>query len=133
MSDEADRDDIAGRAITTGAADRFGHMRAWVGMNVSGSSRVLVRNRFAVSPSRIAMAVIQSGISVINSSLWLLQQMLYNRRFARTELADDPLFVIGHWRSGTTLLHELLVHDPQHTCPNAYCCFGPNHFLLSDP
>jgi omega-hydroxy-beta-dihydromenaquinone-9 sulfotransferase len=120
------------RTIATGAADRFWHMRAWAGMNVSGWFRVVVRNRFDVSPQRIAMAVIQSGASVFNSMLGLLQQTVYGRRIAHTELADDPLFVIGHWRSGTTLLHELLVHDPQHTCPNTYCCFGPNHFLLSE-
>ena len=39
--------------------------------------------------------------------------------------------MIGHWRSGTTLLHELLVRDPRHTYPDTYACFAPNHFLVS--
>ena len=39
--------------------------------------------------------------------------------------------MIGHWRSGTTLLHELLVLDPRHTFPDTYACFAPNHFLVS--
>jgi omega-hydroxy-beta-dihydromenaquinone-9 sulfotransferase len=125
-------DNPGGQTVTSGAADRFWHMRAWAGMNASGWLRALIRNRLDVSPQRVVMAAIQTGASVFNSSLGLLQQTVHGRRIARTELADDPLFVIGHWRSGTTLLHELLVHDPQHTCPNTYCCFGPNHFLLSE-
>ena len=57
--------------------------------------------------------------------------MLFGRKIDRTEIEDDPIFVIGHWRSGTTLLHELLVLDPRHTFPDTYACFAPNHFLVS--
>ena len=39
--------------------------------------------------------------------------------------------MIGHWRSGTTLLHELLVLDSRHTYADTYDCFAPNHFLVS--
>jgi hypothetical protein len=46
-------------------------------------------------------------------------------------LRDDPIFVVGHWRSGTTLLHELLSLDPRHTYPDTYACLAPSHFLLS--
>lgn len=120
------------QTMTTGAVDRPWHMRAWAGINARGWFRVLVRNRFAVSPRRIPMAFILSGLSLFNSSLSLLQYLVHGRRIARTDLVDDPVFVLGHWRSGTTLLHELLVHDPQHTFPNTYCCFGPNHFLLTE-
>ncbi len=41
------------------------------------------------------------------------------------------MFVIGHWRSGTTLLHELLTLDPRHTCADTYACLAPSHFLVS--
>ena len=40
----------------------------------------------------------------------------------KTPLADDPLFVIGHWRSGTTLLHELLTLDARFARPNTFQC-----------
>lgn len=36
----------------------------------------------------------------------------YGRRIAR-EPIQPPLFIIGHWRSGTTHLHNLLGQDPQ--------------------
>jgi LPS sulfotransferase NodH len=45
---------------------------------------------------------------------------------------DQPLFILGHWRSGTTWLHELLVLDPRHTSPTTYECIVPNHLLVSE-
>ncbi len=42
------------------------------------------------------------------------------------------MFIIGHWRTGTTLLHELLALDLRHRCPTTFECFAPNHFLLSE-
>jgi len=41
----------------------------------------------------------------------------------------SPLFVIGHWRCGTTLLHELLALDPNLRTPFLYECFFPNGIL----
>ncbi len=78
------------------------------------------------------MASILGGISVLNSSLALLQRVFYERSIRQTELAGPPVFVLGHWRSGTTLLHELLVLDQSFTFPNTYACFSPNHFLISE-
>ena len=69
----------------------------------------------------------------MNFGLWLLQTLFWGRRIARTQLQGDPIFVIGHWRSGTTLLHELLVLDERHTYSNTFDCFCPNHFLLTAP
>ncbi len=117
-----------------GAKEHFWEVRIWTGICVSGWSRLLWRNRFAIAPSRIAMALLLTfAATVFNFPLGLLQRLLCGRRIRRTELAEDPLFVLGHWRSGTTLLHELLVADPRHTYPDTYACFAPNHFLVSRP
>lgn len=78
------------------------------------------------------MACILGAMSTFNSSLAVLQRLLYGRKIERTDLAADPIFVVGHWRSGTTLLHELLVLDENFTFPNTYACFSPNHFLVSE-
>jgi hypothetical protein len=56
----------------------------------------------------------------------------YGRRIARTPIQQPPLFILGHWRTGTTLLHELLILDPRHTFPTTYECLEPNHFLLTE-
>ncbi len=115
----------------SGYKDRPWIPRFWDGMSLGGWLRLLVRNRFAVSPSRIAMALLICGLGCINHFLWLVQAVFLGRKIERTEIKDDPIFVIGHWRSGTTLLHELLVLDSRHTYPDTYACFAPNHFLVS--
>jgi LPS sulfotransferase NodH len=84
-----------------------------------------------VALSRLPMALCISLFSVINTLLALVQRLVYGRRIARTQLCGDPIFILGHWRSGTTLLHELLVLDQRFTCPTTYACLAPTHFLIS--
>jgi omega-hydroxy-beta-dihydromenaquinone-9 sulfotransferase len=64
------------------------------------------------------------------SALGTLQQRLYRRTLGQLEL-KPPLFLVGHWRSGTTLLHELLALDESFAAPSTYACFNPHHFLLA--
>ena len=47
-------------------------------------------------------------------------------------LAVPPVFIVGHWRSGTTFLHELLVSDPQFAYPSTYACMNPQHFVMTE-
>jgi omega-hydroxy-beta-dihydromenaquinone-9 sulfotransferase len=127
----ASRDGKNAAEQKSGYRDRFWIPRFWDGMCLSAWLRLLVRNRFAISPSCIAMALLVAMCGVVNFVLWLFQCLLFGRRIERTRIKDDPIFVIGHWRSGTTLLHELLVLDSRHTYPDTYACFAPNHFLAS--
>ncbi len=115
----------------TGSKDRLWIPRFWTGINVSGWFPLLIRNRCVVAPSRIATAFIISGFTFFNSLSWAVEQLLLGRKINRTEIRHDPIFIIGHWRSGTTLLHELMVLDERHTYPDTYACFAPNHFLVS--
>lgn len=123
--------DKEGQEQKTGYKDRFWIPRFWDGMGLVAWFSLLARNRFAVSPICIAMAGIIGALSVLNCGLWLLQVVFCGRKIRRTKIEQDPIFVIGHWRSGTTLLHELLVRDERHTFPDTYACFAPNHFLFS--
>src|SRR4029077_8536066 len=50
----------------------------------------------------------------------------------RTPIREAPIFIIGHWRTGTTFLHELLILDERHAYPNYYECMEPNHFLITE-
>jgi hypothetical protein len=98
--------------------------RAWIGL--------LIRNRFAIHWSYWYIAVIVTVVSFCHTVLRYLQTILYGRRIAKTQIRQAPIFIIGHWRTGTTFLHELLILDEQHTYPNTYECLEPNHFLLTE-
>jgi hypothetical protein len=100
-------------------------------MPVSVWLGLFVRNRFQVGPLRIGMALMMVFSGLINSFFGILQSLFWGRKIARTVIEHPPIFILGHWRTGTTLLHELLVLDPRHTYPGNYACFAPGHFVLS--
>jgi hypothetical protein len=106
--------------------------RIWQGCDFFAWLRLLVCNRFAVHWRFWYIAAIATVISFFHTLLRYLQEALYGRRIARTPICQAPLFIIGHWRTGTTFLHELLILDERHSYPNSYECFEPNHFLLTE-
>jgi hypothetical protein len=93
--------------------------------------RLLAAHRFRVHPLRVPMACIVSGFTVYNSTMSLLQSALHGKRIRDVEIKDPPIFIVGHWRSGTTFLHELFFQDERFTSPTTYECFAPDHFLVT--
>ncbi|MEZ6136060.1 MAG: sulfotransferase [Pirellulaceae bacterium] len=91
-----------------------------------------MKNGFRVSVGRLPIAAGVTFFTPINDIMATAQWLLYGRKINATTIDRDPIFILGHWRSGTTLLHELLVTDPQFASPNTFQCFAPSHFLLSE-
>ncbi len=106
--------------------------RFWHGMLLPDWLRLVARNRFRIHPLRIGLACTVTTMTAANSLLAIAQNLIYGRRVARTEIRQPPVFIIGHWRSGTTYLHDLLSEDDRFTTPTTFQCFMPNHFLLSE-
>jgi hypothetical protein len=106
--------------------------RMWEGCDFFAWLRLLARNRFAIEGPYLYIAVIVTFVSFCHTLLRLVQTALYGGRVRRTPLLEAPLFIVGHWRTGTTLLHELLILDERHTFPTTYECLEPNHFLLTE-
>ena len=69
--------------------------------------------------------------SAVNSVLAAIEKVALSRRVAATPISRPPLFILGHWRSGTTLLQTWLAEDPQFTAPTVYQTWFPDHFLIS--
>lgn len=68
----------------------------------------------------------------MQSFLLRIQEKSFSDALA-TVVPPAPIFVLGFWRSGTTLLHELLCCDPRFGFPSTFACLNPAHFLLSEP
>lgn len=100
-------------------------------MRLGGFWRMLLEHGCRIHPLKWGMTFLGTGCAGFNSALSPCQHLLFDRRIARTELVAPPLFIIGHWRSGTTLLHELLTLDESVTCPTTLDTFIPNHLLVS--
>jgi omega-hydroxy-beta-dihydromenaquinone-9 sulfotransferase len=108
--------------------------RMWQGCDFFAWMRILIRNRFDVrlplSTGYIPFVI--SFVSSCHTLLRYVQNTWVGGRVDRTPVKNAPLFIIGHWRTGTTLLQEMLILDPRHNYPNTYQCLAPNHFLLTE-
>jgi hypothetical protein len=125
------RDETAAASYTDAPLHRYPRWAArfWHGMDFFTWMKLLVANRFAFAPIRLSMVITVTIASLLNSFGSVFQWLMFHHAIARTKLKEPPLFVLGHWRSGTTLLHEHLMLDPRHTCPTTYQCLAPHHFL----
>lgn len=94
--------------------------------------RLLGENRFAISRRFLDRAWHLSIISLRNSRLKLAEDARYHAKVTQAEVAP-PIFVLGHWRSGTTLMHELLALDEQFAYPNQLHVANPHTFLTIEP
>jgi hypothetical protein len=106
--------------------------RLWEGMDFFAWVRMLARNRFKVHPKFAYIAAIITGVSFTHTVLRWLQFGRFGKQIAETEIPLHPIFVLGHWRTGTTLLHELLILDERFSYPDTYACLVPNHTLLTE-
>ncbi len=104
----------------------------WEGCDFFAWLRLILRNRLRIAPRSWYVAFIVTFVSLGHTLLRWVQNAWYGSRLDRARITHTPLFIVGHWRTGTTLLHELLILDPRHTYPNTYQCLEPNHFLLTE-
>jgi hypothetical protein len=106
--------------------------RFWHGMRFSHWIKLASQHNFRISLGRWPMAVAIGCVTPFNSTMRLVQRAMYGKRIDATVIHKPPVFIIGHWRSGTTFLHELMHLDDQFASPNTYQCFCPEHFLLTE-
>src|SRR6478735_3085397 len=68
----------------------------------------LLASRPPMHWSRLHKILSITGLSMVNSVTNMCESMLYGRKIAEQKIDHDPVFILGHWRSGTTLLHNLM-------------------------
>ena len=83
------------------------------------------------APPRTASLEIQTNLlGPFHSALAALQSFLVAEKRAAAPI-EGSIFILGFWRSGTTLLHELLCKDDRFGFPTTYACLNPHHFVLT--
>jgi omega-hydroxy-beta-dihydromenaquinone-9 sulfotransferase len=81
--------------------------------------------------SRLPGAVAITAQSLKNSALGCLEGWRYHARLENV-VVQPPLFILGHWRNGTTYLHQLIAQDQRFAYPNTYQTSFPHTFLLTE-
>jgi omega-hydroxy-beta-dihydromenaquinone-9 sulfotransferase len=77
-------------------------------------------------------AALMTAASVAAAPLALAESAIFGRTLRKTSV-QPPIFIVGHWRSGTTHLHNLLCQDPAFGYLTMYQAMAPDCSLVGDP
>lgn len=70
-------------------------------------------------------------VSLTSEPFRWVEELKYDGLVNRTTIDKAPVFIIGHWRSGTTFLHNLMSQDPQMAYVTTYHGIFPHQLLSS--
>ncbi len=101
------------------------------GTTFSNWMRVLRDNQFHISWPYLPKALYVSIVIAALSPLRFREQRFCNLH-CRDVSVPTPLFIIGHWRSGTTFLHYLMGKDPDLTYVSTMQTLAPHVFLTGE-
>jgi hypothetical protein len=101
------------------------------GMTFPTWVRLLARNRFRVHPLYWPRAAVLTLTSLFNTVYAALDLLLFGWWVRRVPVRA-PLVIIGHFRSGTTHLHNLLALDRSFAFPTLYETLNPEGFLSTE-
>ena len=105
--------------------------RFWHGMRISALAKLFAMGKYRnVGLLQWPMVGTAWFAALCDSSMGLIQSSRHGKQIEETPITEPPLFIIGHWRSGTTMLHEFLSLDETHTSPTTYECFAPVHCVV---
>lgn len=69
----------------------------------------------------------------ILSPLAAVQDNKYQKLLAEKPLENDPLFILGHWRSGTTFVHNIFAQDKHFGYTTTYQTVFPHLMMFGQP
>ncbi len=102
-----------------------------IGITFEDLWKLLRENRFAISPRFLGRILFILALSRRNSKNKKIEEELYKEKISGVNVIA-PVFILGHWRSGTTLLHNLLSQDKQFGFPTIYQVSNPHGFLTNE-
>ena len=103
----------------------------FAGITLGDWLRLLARNGFSVDPAYWPRVASISLYAAINTAFRWPESWLFDAKIRKTPV-ESPLFILGHPRSGTTHLHNLLVVDERFATPNFFQVNYPHTFLTAE-
>jgi hypothetical protein len=92
---------------------------------------LLRENRCSIDLKYLPRAAMISLLAPINSVIRGYEEWRCGAKWKEVRV-EAPVFVLGHWRSGTTHLHYLLGVDERFACPTFYQVHFPHTFLSTE-
>ena len=86
---------------------------------------------YKVYPRYYWRCFVAGVISLISEPFRWLELGFYSGRLSKVAMPRSPVFIIGHWRSGTTYMHNAIAQDKQFSFINTYHSVFTNQFFVS--
>jgi hypothetical protein len=91
----------------------------------------LLRTHRRLYPPRCFKLIISLWLCLFLQISLKREDKFYKEHVDHIDLEDDPVFITGHWRSGTIYLHYLMGLDIDNFAyPTSYQCLFPTIFLI---
>lgn len=101
------------------------------GFSFGAWRKLLGENNHAVDRPYWGRAARVTLVSLMNSLGRRREQGRFGAQLEQTQI-QPPIIILGHWRSGTTLLHTLLTQDAQFAYPSLFDVSNPHTFLVRE-
>jgi omega-hydroxy-beta-dihydromenaquinone-9 sulfotransferase len=101
------------------------------GMSFRNLFRQLRRHKTCWQPRSVFRVLFLLQSSLWSSLFALIERKRFKKKLELTEVPNDPIFIVGHWRSGSTYLHQLMSRDPGLKAPTLFEVALPEAFLSS--
>jgi len=101
----------------------LGSFRNWI--------RVLFHGR-GIDRAYLPRALFVSLTTLMTVPLRLLERARHGRTIRRTPVHPSPVFIVGHWRSGTTYLHHLICQDDRFGYLSTFQAMAPGFCLVGE-
>ncbi len=85
--------------------------------------------KYKVDKGYHGRAFVISLISMIGVPFRIYEKLAYDKKATKVKLEEAPVFILGHWRSGTTHLHNLLCEDENAAYVTTYQSVFPDQSL----
>ena len=80
-----------------------------------------------IAPKYYFKTLFTAIIVLLSSPFHLWEKIYFRKKIVNHNFQKPPLFILGHWRSGTTLLHNMLCADPDAGYVTTYQSVFPNN------
>jgi hypothetical protein len=102
------------------------------GSSLTNLLRLTSQNKFRISPRYFPRFVYACLLCTLLSPFRIKENILQSKQIRSVQIDKDPLFIIGHWRSGTTYLHNVLSHNDAFGYCTTFHATLPHVFLQSE-
>jgi hypothetical protein len=102
------------------------------GYSINNILRLLAQNRFRISIPYLPRVLYSVVMSSVMAPFRVIERIKYDKTIHQIPIREDPVFLLGHWRGGTTYVHNVLSLDQNLGYFSTYHAYLPGIFWVGE-